>query len=96
MGAGPGARPSWPFRGLAGPAIPALSDQASVDVSNCSVSPDGSTVLTTSFDENARLWNVATGASIPLADKLTGLVQFMAWSADGRRVVVANGPVRGF
>jgi len=53
-------------------------------------SPDGTRVITSSWDHTARVWNAATGAPVtaPLVHKDT--VHAVAFSADGSRVVTAS------
>jgi WD40 repeat protein/serine/threonine protein kinase len=59
--------------------------------SHGAISADARQAITRSFDESARLWDLATGKPHPLADALSGWVQYLAFSPDGQRVVVANG-----
>ena len=53
-------------------------------------SPDGSRIVTASWDKTARLWDAATGAPIGQAMKHEGPVKSAAFSPDGTRIVTAS------
>ena len=56
-----------------------------------SFSPDGTRVVTASWDKTARIWNVATGQSIATLTGHTNPVFAACFSLDGTRVVTASG-----
>jgi WD40 repeat protein len=53
-------------------------------------SPDGSRIVTASFDNTARLWDAATGAALATLSGHTDRVYSAAFSPDGSRVVTAS------
>src|SRR5262249_12636838 len=69
------------------PAIP----RAGAAASHGAISADGAWAVTRSFNDSTRIWNLATGKSTPLSNKVSGWVQYIAFSPNGKRVLVANG-----
>ena len=63
------------------------------DVTSVSFSPDGRRLLTTSFDHDAAIWNVATGQRQKTLVGHVAVVRGAAFSPDGRWIVTA-GPAR--
>jgi WD40 repeat protein len=53
-------------------------------------SPDGSRVVTASWDDTARVWDAATGVSIAILSGHRGWVNSAAFSPDGGRIVTAS------
>ncbi|MEE8502177.1 MAG: WD40 repeat domain-containing protein, partial [Kiloniellales bacterium] len=53
-------------------------------------SPDGRTVLTGSYDETARLWDVATGVEVKRFDGHDWVVTSVAFSPDGQTVLTGS------
>ena len=53
-------------------------------------SPDGSRVVTASYDKTARLWDAKTGAALATLKGHTGTVWGATFSPDGNRVVTAS------
>ncbi|MCP4305491.1 MAG: hypothetical protein GY788_11560, partial [bacterium] len=53
-------------------------------------SPDGTRVVTASFDKTARVWDAATGTEIGVLTGHDGPVLSVAFSPDGTRVVTAS------
>ncbi|HWO21736.1 MAG TPA: protein kinase [Kofleriaceae bacterium] len=70
------------------PLIPPLTHQG--EVNSAAFSPDGSRIVTASFDKTARIWDATTGKLLgpPLAHQ--GGVSSAAFSPDGSRVVTAS------
>ena len=58
-------------------------------VSSLAFSPDGNTVLTTSFDSTARLWDVKTGKSLRVF-RHTSPILAGAYSPDGKTIVTGS------
>ncbi|PYQ64185.1 MAG: hypothetical protein DMF53_08055, partial [Acidobacteria bacterium] len=58
-------------------------------VQAASFSPDGTRVVTASYDQTARIWNAATGQPIATL-RHTAAVQAASFSPDGTRVVTAS------
>lgn len=65
-------------------------------VTSASFSPDGSRILTASWDGTARLWNTADGAEIAVLEGHNRPVSSARFSPDGSRIVTAgdDGTVR--
>src|SRR6516165_240161 len=59
-------------------------------VSSAAFSPDGSRVVTASWDGTARLWDIKTGAALATLAGHRGWVWKAAFSPDGRRIVTAS------
>jgi WD40 repeat protein len=53
-------------------------------------SPDGTRVLTTSYDKTARLWDASTGQEIAILQDPWHYVNSAAFSPDGARIVTAS------
>ena len=69
------------------PVIPALAHQAVVV--SAAFSPDGTRVVTASWDKTARVWDAATGKLITAFEHHDSVVS-AAFSPDGTRVVTAS------
>jgi WD40 repeat protein len=61
------------------------------DVSSVVFSPDGSQVLSGSYDRTVKLWDAATGRVIRTYTGHTGLVTSVAFSPDGRQILSGSG-----
>ncbi|WP_224364259.1 nSTAND1 domain-containing NTPase [Hyalangium versicolor] len=59
-------------------------------MTSASFSPDGTTIVTSSDDGTARLWDMATGQSIAVLSKHDGTVMSADFSPDGTKVVTAG------
>ena len=59
-------------------------------VSSVAFSPDGRTIVSTSADHTARLWDVATGREIAILRGHEDVVMSAAFSPDGKTVVTAS------
>ena len=59
-------------------------------VSSAAFSPDGSRVVTASWDKTARIWDAATGREIVALRGHDNYVLSAAFSPDGSRVVTAS------
>lgn len=59
-------------------------------VNSASFSPDGTRVVTASWDNTARLWDVATGKPLAQPMRHEGNVNSASFNADGTRVVTAS------
>jgi len=59
-------------------------------VISAAFSPDGTRVVTASFDNTARIWDAATGKSVGEPLRHEGAVLFAAFSPDGSQVVTAS------
>ena len=88
---------SAPDRPIWFPAVSVLADARSRDRQravlqrlSAAFSPDGARVVTASLDYTARLWDVATGASLAVLQGHTQTVTSAAFSPDGARVVTAS------
>jgi WD40 repeat protein len=53
-------------------------------------SPDGKNLVTSSYDQTARIWDVATGREINLLSGHTAGVNFAMFSPDGRYIATAS------
>ena len=53
-------------------------------------SPDGSQLLTASWDTTARIWDAATGRAVRVLEGHRGELMEAVWSPDGRRVATAS------
>jgi len=60
------------------------------EVRSVAFSPDGTKVLTGSYDQTARLWDAATGAQIPTFNVRTGYIRSVAYSPDGTKVLTGG------
>jgi hypothetical protein len=60
-------------------------------VNSAAFSPDGTRVVTASWDHTARVWDAATGAAIAVLEGHESDVRSAAFSPDGTRVVTASG-----
>ena len=56
-------------------------------VSSVAFSPDGSQVVSGSYDTTVRLWDAATGALLQTLEGHSGLITSVAFSPDGKQVV---------
>ncbi len=61
-----------------------------VQVYACAWSPDGSRIVSASYDNALRIWEVATGAVLATLTGHEGWVRDCAWSPDGSRIVSAS------
>ncbi len=59
-------------------------------VSSAAFSPDGTRIVTASFDKTGRLWDAATGKQIAVLSGHDDRVRSAAFSPDGTRVVTAS------
>jgi WD40 repeat protein len=59
-------------------------------VVHAAFSPDGQRVVTASWDQTARVWDVQSGQPVTPPLKHNGEVQHAAFSPDGRRVISAS------
>jgi hypothetical protein len=59
-------------------------------VGTVAFSPDGTRVLTGSWDNTARLWDAATGTAVATLAGHTGFVAAVAFSPDGTRVLTGS------
>ena len=59
-------------------------------VTSASFSPDGRRVVTTSWDDTARLWDAATGSPLGEPMRHEAFVESASFSRDGRHVVTAS------
>jgi tetratricopeptide (TPR) repeat protein len=59
-------------------------------VHSASFSPDGTRIVTTSWDETARVWEARTGAELLTLKGHTGFVYSASFSPDGTRIVTAS------
>jgi WD40 repeat protein len=59
-------------------------------VLSCAFSPDGTRVVTVSYDKTVQLWDAKTAAPLATLVGHTGLVRSCAFSPDGKRVVTAS------
>jgi len=65
-----------------------FSHQREIDA--VAFSPDGKTVLTSSFDNTARLWDAASGKPIGLPIEHQSAVMSVAFSPDGKAVITGS------
>jgi hypothetical protein len=59
-------------------------------VTSSAYSPDGSRIVTASWDKTARIWDAATGKEITVLRGHEGLLYSAAFSPDGTRIVTAS------
>ena len=59
-------------------------------VNRAAFSPDGSRIVTASFDNTARVWDAATGVALAKLSGHTDRVYSAAFSPDGSRIVTAS------
>ena len=88
---------SAPDRPIWFPAVSVLADARSRDRQravlqrlSAAFSPDGARVVTASWDNTARLWDVTTGASLAVLQGHTQRVNSAAFSPDRTRVLTAS------
>ena len=91
-------------QGSKSPALPYLLAQAMLpvdamrlilrghwnDVTSASFSPDGGRIVTSSFDNTARLWDAKSGKTLLTLRGHTGAVTGANFSTDGRRIVTSS------
>jgi WD40 repeat protein len=70
------------------PLVPPLEHQS--NVTSASFSPDGTRVITASWDQTARVWDAATGTPLTVPLKHQDAVTSVSFSPDGTRVVTAS------
>lgn len=59
-------------------------------LSGCAYSPDGSHIVTSSWDEEARVWNTETGELMQVLSAHCDPLYDCAWSADGALIATAG------
>ena len=59
-------------------------------VNSASFSPDGNMIVTASWDDTAKLWDVRTGKCINTLEGHTSFVNFASFSPNGKTVVTAS------
>jgi WD40 repeat protein/serine/threonine protein kinase len=59
-------------------------------VVSAAYSPDGTRIVTASFDKSARIWDARTGAQLAVLSGHGGLVYAAAYSPDGTRIVTTS------
>ena len=59
-------------------------------VISAAYSPDGTRIVTASYDETARIWDARTGAQLAVLSGHEGLVLAAAYSPDGTRILTAS------
>ncbi len=62
------------------------------DVRNVAVSPDGTRLLSASFDGTMRLWDVDSGKELKRFDGPGNFVEAVGFTPDGKRAVCSYGP----
>jgi TPR repeat protein len=60
-------------------------------VNSAAYSPDGTRIVTASFDQTARIWDARTGTQLAVLSGHGGIVASAAYSPDGTRIVTASG-----
>ena len=60
------------------------------DVSSAAFSPDGTRIVTASWDKTARIWDAATAKEIAVLRGHENSVNSAAFSPDGSRIVTAS------
>jgi WD40 repeat protein/serine/threonine protein kinase len=60
------------------------------EVRSAVFSPDGSRIVTASYDRSARVWDVASGAQTLKLSGHSNRLRYAAFSPDGRRIVTAS------
>jgi WD40 repeat protein/serine/threonine protein kinase len=78
----------WELDPVGESTVPFFND---APASHGAISPDVSLVATKHADERAFLWILDSVKKIALEGKFSGHVQYLAFSADGKRVPAANG-----
>src|SRR5262245_39617240 len=76
------------YRSFAFPLVEPLRHEA--EVCSTQFSPDGTKVVTGSFDFTARIWDAQTGKPLTGALRHKGRVRSVQFSPDGKRVVTAS------
>ena len=59
-------------------------------VNSAAYSPDGTRIVTASFDQTARIWDARTGTQLAVLSGHGGIVTSAAYSPDGTRIVTAS------
>jgi WD40 repeat protein len=59
-------------------------------VRSAAYSPDGTHIVTASYDKTARIWDARTGAQLAVLSGHDGEVESAAYSPDGTRIVTAS------
>jgi WD40 repeat protein len=59
-------------------------------LSSAAFSPDGTRIVTTSWDNTAKVWDASTGAELLTFKGHTNQVMWAAWSPDGSRVLTTG------
>ncbi len=59
-------------------------------VQSAAYSPDGTRIVTASFDKTVRIWNARTGTQLAVLSGHGGFVNSAAYSPDGIRIVTAS------
>jgi WD40 repeat protein len=73
----------------ADPQLAVLSGHGGI-VRSAVYSPDGTRIVTASFDKTARIWDTRTGAVLAVLSGHGGIVYSAAYSPDGTRIVTAS------
>jgi WD40 repeat protein len=60
------------------------------EVSSAAYSPDGTRIVTASYDKTVRIWNALTGAQLTVLSGHENVVMSAAYSPDGTRIVTSS------
>ena len=59
-------------------------------ITSAAFSPDGTRIVTASWDDTARIWDANTGKEIKILEGHKGMVNSAAFSPDGTRIITAS------